>query len=94
MTFESKIELAILVATGALTVSVAAVSYARAQREYKKTFAQIELDHELNSEAIRRTQERIRERIWDRSRPLPSVNDLVREFNEELEFQKIAVRNR
>lgn len=92
MNFEAKLELAIFIGLSSLAIGVGAVSYIKANREYKQTMAQIKIDNDLNAEALARTQETLRARIWDRSRPIPSVADLTRQFKEEYEFQKIAVR--
>lgn len=75
------------------TVGIIALGFVRSHIIYKKDLHQIEIDQNLDMEAIRRTGNAMKNKIdsgeFDGYR---SVDSLLHDFNERLAFEKIAIR--
>lgn len=87
----NKIAIAAL-AAGALAVTgIATVNYLQITREEKVKRAEFKRNEKLDIHAVGLAAVRIKERL-DAGDSFDSVFDLATNFNEEIKFQKIAVR--
>ncbi|ADD81043.1 gp045 [Rhodococcus phage ReqiPoco6] len=87
----NKIAIAAL-AVGALAVAgIATINCLQITREEEAKRAEFKRNEELNVHAVTLAAMRISERL-EAGDHFASVNDLTDNFNEEIKFQKIAVR--
>lgn len=86
---------AVTAVAGVAAVGVSAANYIRVRREEQAKRAQIEINKNLDMEAIRQASLVMRERMSNAEYyHSHTVVDMLTDLDQEIKFQQIAVRNK
>lgn len=91
----NNLKTAVTAVVGVAAVGVSATNYLRVRREEQAKRAQIEIDKNLDMEAIRQASIVMRDRMNNAEYfHSHTVTDMLVDLDHEIKFQKIAVRTK